>query len=123
MSIIALISAFFGFRGRLARSEWFTRLMIAALFCAAFGDLLDSFIGNLGSGLLALVFIGCAVSLATRRLHDVDRSGLALAIAIVPVFGPIWLLIQLLRPGVRHENRYGPDPTAHSDYFKVDIAR
>ncbi|MFK2892905.1 DUF805 domain-containing protein [Dyella flagellata] len=123
MSMLAIVATFFRIRGRITRSEWLSRLIMAALFCSAFGGLFGHFFGDFGSGSFAVLFIGCAIALAVRRLHDVDRSGLAVAAAIVPVIGPIWLFIQLLRRGVAHENRYGVDPASHADYLKVDIAR
>lgn len=123
MPFLALIATFFRIRGRITRGEWLSRLVIAAVFCAAFGDLAGRFLGDPGSGAFAILFLGSATALAIRRLHDIDRSGLGVAAAIVPVLGPIWLLVQLLRRGVAHHNRYGADPASHSDYLQVDIAR
>ena len=122
MPLIPLFSAFLLPRGRITRSEWLTRVAIAALVCAAFGDLAGHAFGDVGSGLFALFFIWIAIALGTQRLHDIGRRGSALAFAIVPVIGPIWVVVQLLKRGVEHANRFGADPAARADYLKVNIA-
>ena len=56
-----------------------------------------------------LVFIpGLAV--AVRRLHDVGKSGWMLLIALIPLIGPIWLLVLYLTNSNPGENKYGPNP-------------
>ena len=122
MLLTTLAPAFFLSRGRITRSEWLTRIIIAALVCAAFGDLTGSWFGETGAALFALVFLWSALALSTQRIHDIGRCGWSLLTVIVPVFGPIWVLIHLLRRGVDHENRYGPDPATRSDYLKVNIS-
>jgi uncharacterized membrane protein YhaH (DUF805 family) len=54
------------------------------------------------------------LALATSRLHDRGRSAWALAAALLPVAGPLWLGWELAcRRGTRGTNRYGPDPHTH----------
>lgn len=49
---------------------------------------------------LYILFIWTPViALHCRRLHDVGKSGWWQAIGLIPVVGPIWVLIQLARPG------------------------
>ncbi|WP_147426612.1 DUF805 domain-containing protein [Trinickia fusca] len=122
MSFISLFSAFFLTRGRIGRSEWLTRLVIAALTCAAFGSLAGTTFGERGEDLFAVLFIWCAVALAIRRLHDVGRPGTALFIVVVPILGPVWILIQLFKRGLAHPNRFGTDPASRDDYLQVNIA-
>ena len=45
-----------------------------------------------------------------RRLHDTGRSGWWLLIALVPLFGPISLLIFMLENSQPGDNRYGVNP-------------
>ena len=123
MTVLSFYSTFFGFGGRLTRSEWFLRLVLMALLCIAFGSLAGRFVGELGPGIFALIYLACAITQSTRRLHDVGRAGPTFLLVLVPVFGPVWLIIQLCKRGVAHENRFGADPASRSDYFKVDIAR
>ena len=53
---------------------------------------------------------GLAVGI--RRLHDTDRSGWWLFIAMVPLVGAIILIVFFLTEGTRGPNRFGPDPKA-----------
>lgn len=39
-----------------------------------------------------------SLSIAIRRLHDINRSGFWVLISFVPVIGWIWLLILLIKP-------------------------
>jgi uncharacterized membrane protein YhaH (DUF805 family) len=118
-----LFAAFLLPRGRITRSEWLTRVAIAALVCAAFGSLAGASFGASASGCFALLFIWIAIALATQRLHDVGRPGGALVVAIVPVVGPLWVLVQLFKRGVDHSNHFGADPASRVDYQLVDIAK
>lgn len=59
---------------------------------------------------LALVIPGLAVTI--RRLHDLDKSGWTILLALIPLIGPIILLIFYCTEGTRGPNRFGPDPKA-----------
>jgi uncharacterized membrane protein YhaH (DUF805 family) len=81
-------------------------------------SVIDGFMGNLdseaGIGLLggiytlALLLPGFAVSV--RRLHDTDRSGRWLFIALVPILGAIVLLVFMTEEGESGTNQYGTNP-------------
>ncbi|WDD93067.1 DUF805 domain-containing protein [Burkholderia sp. FERM BP-3421] len=123
MSALSLAFAFFKRRGRITRSTWLSRLVVAGLFCAAFGEWAGRFAGEAGAGVFALLFIWAALALSIQRLHDIGRSGAALWVALVPVLGPLWVVVQLLKRGAAHENRFGPDPASRDDYLQVPISR
>jgi uncharacterized membrane protein YhaH (DUF805 family) len=57
---------------------------------------------------LAVLIPGLAVSV--RRLHDTNRSGFFLFMSLIPLAGPIILLVFLVQEGVSGDNQYGPDP-------------
>jgi uncharacterized membrane protein YhaH (DUF805 family) len=117
------ISAFTLGYGRIARSTWLFRLAIVAIICTAFGMLAQAVAGDIGSALLALLFIWCACAVSVKRLHDAGRSAWSLLAVLVPVVGPIWLIMQLFRRGAEGRNRYGRDPLARLDYLRVDITK
>jgi uncharacterized membrane protein YhaH (DUF805 family) len=50
------------------------------------------------------------LSAAVRRVHDHDKSGWMVLLALVPAVGWIFYLILMLTPGSEGENHYGPDP-------------
>ena len=50
------------------------------------------------------------IALGVRRLHDIGKSGLWYLLILVPLVGPVILLIWFCRLGDYGENAYGPDP-------------
>ncbi|OBQ54655.1 DUF805 domain-containing protein [Tamlana sp. s12] len=51
-----------------------------------------------------------SLALNVRRLHDVNKSGWFLLIALVPFIGSIWLFVLSVTEGDHGPNEYGPDP-------------
>lgn len=58
--------------------------------------------------LLASLIPGIAVSV--RRLHDTGRSGWNLFLALIPIVGPIMLLVFYLMESQPGSNKYGANP-------------
>jgi uncharacterized membrane protein YhaH (DUF805 family) len=69
----------------------------------------DSAISAFGS-LLQLALFLPTLAVTVRRLHDVNKSGWAFFIGLIPLIGPILLLIWFCRRGTKGANRFGPDP-------------
>jgi uncharacterized membrane protein YhaH (DUF805 family) len=81
---------------------------------------------GLGYSLLSLSFLANflpSISVLVRRLHDTGRSGWWYWIALVPLVGPILLLIWLCTRGTFGGNEYGPDPLAGSSLSSVEANR
>ena len=59
------------------------------------------------------------LAVAVRRLHDQDKSGWMILLALIPLVGGIIVLVFMLLDGTRGPNQYGPDPKgpAHGDTF------
>ena len=104
------------FSGRAPRAEywWFYLLTVVAYIVAM---ILDSLVGAGGAGgfglLSIVVMLGLllpSLAAGVRRLHDTDRSGWWLLIALVPLVGAIVLLVFWVLEGTRGDNRFGPDP-------------
>ncbi|WP_281268499.1 DUF805 domain-containing protein [Thermasporomyces composti] len=53
-----------------------------------------------------------ALGVAIRRLHDTNRSGWWVLLALIPLVGWIWLIVLLALPGTQGPNKHGPDPKA-----------
>lgn len=51
-----------------------------------------------------------SLSSLVRRLHDTGRSGWWFWINLIPLFGPVSLLIFMVEDSQPGENRYGPNP-------------
>jgi uncharacterized membrane protein YhaH (DUF805 family) len=59
---------------------------------------------------LSLVFLVPALAVAVRRLHDQDKSGWFLLVALFPLFGWIYFVVMMVTKGTDGANGYGPDP-------------
>jgi uncharacterized membrane protein YhaH (DUF805 family) len=107
---------YIGFSGRAARSEyWYWVLFILLLQIVAWLIDMTLFgfnttgvnpIGSIFS--LATFLPGLAVSI--RRLHDIDRVGWWVLLALIPVIGWIVLIYWACLRGTVGANRFGPDP-------------
>ena len=60
-----------------------------------------------------ILIIWFSLAIQIKRWHDRDKSGWWVLIALVPVIGGIWALVEcgFLR-GTSGANRFGPDPLA-----------
>jgi len=57
---------------------------------------------------LAILLPG--LSVAVRRLHDVGKGWWYLFISLIPIAGPIWLLVLMCSDGTPGENQFGLNP-------------
>ena len=88
------------FAGRSSRSEyWWPQLLMFLL----------SFIPVVGR-IAGLVNIGPGICCFVRRLHDIGKSGWWFWLGLIPLAGPIVLLIFAVQPSQTEENAYGPVP-------------
>ena len=107
---------YIGFSGRAARSEyWYWVLFIVLLQIVAWLIDMTLFgfnttgVNPIGSLLsLATLLPGLAVSV--RRLHDIDRVGWWIFLALIPIIGAIVLIYWACLRGTVGANRFGPDP-------------
>jgi uncharacterized membrane protein YhaH (DUF805 family) len=104
------------FKGRARRREyWIFELMNSAIALALF--VLAVMLGKAGYPyFLSLPFLFLvamtipSLSSLIRRLHDTGRSGWWFWIGLIPVLGPISILIFTVEDSQPGENRYGPNP-------------
>jgi len=55
------------------------------------------------------------LAIIVRRWHDRDKSGLWTLVALFPVLGQVWLVVELgFLPGSSGTNRFGPSPRAET---------
>lgn len=60
--------------------------------------------------LFALISLIPGLSAAIRRLHDTNRSGWMVLLALVPLIGQVIVIVMLAQEGTPGYNDYGPDP-------------
>ena len=92
------------FRGRSRRSEywWF------ALFNTIVSSIVSVIVPDL-AWIWTLAVLVPGIALIVRRLHDVGKSGWFYLWILLPLAGPIIILIQLLKDSTE-DNRWGPNP-------------
>src|SRR5829696_10017381 len=116
------------FDGRARRKEYWMFFLINVVISVVL-ILIDLLIGifspqggvGLLQGLYSLAVLIPSIAVTVRRLHDTDRSGWWILIALIPFIGGIVLLIFMVldsQPGV---NQYGPNPKA--DYGASRLTR
>ena len=108
------------FDGRINRAKFWAGVGVmfaAAIISQLIDNLLGITIGDTGLGpvyiIVALATIYFGLAIYAKRWHDRDKSGWWTLIILIPLIGPIWLLVELgALEGTRGPNRYGPDPLA-----------
>lgn len=105
------------FSGRARRKEYwmFSLFNVIFAFVCGFLDGLLGFISyETGLGILGSLYILAtflpSLAVLVRRLHDTDRSGWWVLIGIIPLIGPIVLLVFACLDSKVGENRFGPNP-------------
>jgi uncharacterized membrane protein YhaH (DUF805 family) len=110
------IQNYANFEGRARRAEYWYFVLFN--FVLTFGVIMFGVVFAFLGGFLLYPLLGL-YSLATfipnlavivRRLHDTGKSGATILIALIPLVGPILLLIYLVTEGDVGPNKYGPDP-------------
>jgi len=105
------------FSGRARRKEyWYFSLfnllitIVLAVIDGMTGTLIaEANIGLLG-GIYALAILIPLLAVSVRRLHDTDRSGWWLLIALIPLIGVIVILVFMVQDSKPNENQYGSNP-------------
>jgi len=93
-SVRTCFAKYFDFSGDAARSEywWFVLFIVVVGFALAA-------VSRTLSGIFSLLTVIPAISAATRRLHDTNRSGWWQLIAFFPVIGTLVLAYFLVQEG------------------------
>ena len=113
------------FSGRSRRREyWMFMLFVLAVEMLLYALLIAAAMGSGGEmnaavtvPLLLLILFALAifipsVAVTVRRFHDQERSGATALLMLVPLVGPLVVLVFMSLEGTPGPNRYGPDPKA-----------
>jgi uncharacterized membrane protein YhaH (DUF805 family) len=108
-------------QGRVGRQDWWLKYVLVFVVISVVASVLDASLGltdpeqGVGpiSAIAILVMIYPIIIVNIKRYHDRNKSGWWILIALIPIVGPIWQLIELgfLR-GTTGQNRFGADPVA-----------
>lgn len=103
-SIKTCFSKYAEFNGRASRSEYWWWVLFFLLGSAA-----TSVVGHMASGLFSVAVLLPSIAVATRRLHDTDRSGWLQLLVFIPLIGMLVLLFWAIQEG-KEPNRFGEAP-------------
>ena len=111
------IKKYADFNGRTSKKEFWNFVLIYTVIYLILEFLsgvsaLDGngfFLLNIISGLFFLFTLLPGLSISVRRLHDTNRSGWWMWLCLLPLIGPIVLMVFFALSGTEGENRYGPD--------------
>jgi uncharacterized membrane protein YhaH (DUF805 family) len=114
-AIRTCLAKFATFDGRARRPEywWFVLFVILAQIVLGMidGAIWGALFGMWGMSPLSWLFgiatILPGLAVSVRRLHDTDKSAWWLLIVLVPVVGPVVLLVFMCLPGTQGPNRFG----------------
>lgn len=105
-SIKTCLSKYAEFEGRASRSEFWWWVLFVFLVSAAV-----SMVSATLSGLFSLAVLLPNISVAARRLHDIDRSGWFQLVALIPLIGWILMIYWCVQDS-KEPNRFGPPKSA-----------
>ncbi len=107
------------FEGRARREEFWMFTLVSfgisiglSILAGVLGILSSTLGGLVGivGWLFSLAVFVPSIAVAVRRLHDTNRSGWMLLIALIPLIGIIVLIVFWATEGDHRPNQYGPDP-------------
>lgn len=109
------------FSGRASRSEYWWAYLSIILIAIVVGLIVGLLSGPSGEpsglalgilGIFYLAIIIPSISIGVRRLHDSDKSGWFMLLALVPIVSLVLLYFYIIK-GTEGPNRFGPDPLGH----------
>lgn len=110
---------FLRLQGRVSRRTFWLYGVLVPLSAGLVGLALLEIAGlnnELSEGLMNLLLAWPSIAVSVKRWHDRDRSGWWVLVALIPVVGVLWMLVDNgLLKGTAGPNRYGPDPLAPAD--------
>ena len=121
MWFIKVMKNGFNFKDRARRKEYWCFMLATLIFSIVLTLLNFTLFNNLISigeltpidyllMLFNLIIIIPSLSLTTRRLHDINKSGWWQLIYLIPIIGLFVMLYFLVQRGDKFENIYGLDP-------------
>ena len=114
---MSIWSILFSYKGRISpttyrRAVAMRNLVFYISFAVAFFSIESrSFIAAVPFALLLLPLFYVGYPIRVKRWHDRDKSGWWVLIALIPIFGWCWTIVECsFLKGTEGSNRFGPDP-------------
>ena len=106
----------FDYKTRSQRKEYFFWYLISVIASVIIGIIVGfimEFVSVLGEIILSLFLIlvfAVSLPLGIRRLHDIGKSSWFILLGLIPIAGPIVLLVFFCRDSVKESNQWGESP-------------
>lgn len=108
---LTVLKKYAEFSGRARRTEYWMFVLFNLIISLLLG-FIEGLVG--GPGVLGIIYalavLVPSLAVTVRRLHDTDRSGWMLLLGLIPIAGPIVVLIFMVQEGKPGDNKYGPNP-------------
>ncbi|WP_420421874.1 DUF805 domain-containing protein [Simkania sp.] len=96
------------FKGRASRAEYWRYTLVILIFSFGMNSIdLTQAARMICSLVYFLVFMMPGIAVAVRRLHDIGKSGWNILLALIPLIGPIVLIVFYCKKSQIGENRFG----------------
>ncbi len=98
------------FEGRINRSTFWLKGVLPLMIISIVAAIVDQAIGanNMLAGVVALILLIPNLAIGIKRWHDRDKSGWWVLIALIPIIGWLWALIETgFLAGTPGPNRFG----------------
>jgi uncharacterized membrane protein YhaH (DUF805 family) len=113
-AVATCLAKYATFRGRASRSEYWWFILATTVFgwfAIIAGNSLAQGMGQLWNSIYSIAILLPTIAVATRRLHDVGRSGWW-QLLLLTVLGIVLLIYWLAQPSQPGPNQYGEEPEA-----------
>ena len=107
---LKVLRNYVGFEGRARRREYWYFFLFNMLIALVLGLISRAVNTTILSTLYSLAVFLPGLAVSIRRLHDTDKSGWWILIALIPIVGAIVLLVFMLTDSTPGANQYGPSP-------------
>jgi uncharacterized membrane protein YhaH (DUF805 family) len=120
---IGVWKKFAEFSGRAGRAEYWWFFLVNLLIVTALSMLDAGLAMAMGADtatfsilvpIYSLAVLIPALAVTVRRLHDTNHSGWWVLLSLIPLIGPLVLLIFLILPGDSGANQFGSNPAGDS---------
>ena len=116
---VAVLKKYVVFSGRASRKEYWMFFLFTVIFSIV-AIVLDNVLGIAIQGLsygpiyiiYALATLLPSLAVTVRRLHDIEKSGGYIFVALIPIVGGIWLLVLVCTKGTVGSNAFGDESIA-----------
>ncbi|WP_084978375.1 DUF805 domain-containing protein [Plesiomonas shigelloides] len=110
---LSVLKKYAVFTGRAQRKEYWIFFLINMIIALVAG-IIDASIGGTDNNIISVIYslaiLLPSLAVSVRRLHDTDRSGWWMLLSLIPLIGPIILIIFFVQNGTADINRYGENP-------------